>query len=43
MKNIKKQKNRTKKSIARRKKEIEKEKLETAWRNIWVKAGILNG
>lgn len=41
MANSKKQKRRLSKSIARRRKEAEKERLDKAWRNIFVKAGIL--
>lgn len=37
--NKRKQKSRLRKAIAKRK----KERLEKAWRNIWIKAGVLNG
>lgn len=36
-----KQKRRLGKSLARRRKEINRERLEKAWRNIWVKNGVL--
>jgi Protein of unknown function (DUF3983) len=36
-----KQKRRLGKSLARRRKEIHKSRVEEAWRNIFVKAGIL--
>ncbi|MEK4501808.1 DUF3983 domain-containing protein [Bacillus sp. FSL R12-0069] len=39
MKNHKKRK--IKKAIARRGKSVDKERVETAWRNIFVQAGIL--
>jgi Protein of unknown function (DUF3983) len=41
MANKVKQKRRFKKAMKQRQKEIEKKALELAWRNIWVKAGIL--
>lgn len=41
MVNKKKQNRRLSKSIARRRKEIDKERLAKAWRDIFVKAGIL--
>lgn len=43
MTNKQKQKRRLSKSLARRSNEVDKAKLEKAWRNIWVKKGILNG
>jgi hypothetical protein len=36
-----KQKKRVRKAIARRQKEVHKKELAAAWRNIFVKAGIL--
>lgn len=39
--NKKKQKRRLGKSLARRRKEFDKYRTEKAWRNIFVKAGIL--
>jgi Protein of unknown function (DUF3983) len=36
-----KKKKRLRKSIARRNKEIEKDRLEKAWRNLFVKSGYL--
>ncbi|MEH7122092.1 DUF3983 domain-containing protein [Bacillus sp. JJ1773] len=46
MANKQKQKRRLKKAITQRKKELEKEKferLDRAWRNIFVKNGVLKG
>ncbi|MBT2722291.1 DUF3983 domain-containing protein [Bacillus sp. ISL-46] len=43
MVNKAKQKRRLRKAIAKRQRVIEKEVLSIAWRNIFVKAGVLNG
>lgn len=43
MKNKRKQKRRLNKLIARRQKETEKEMLAIAWRNVWIKSGVLKG
>ncbi|WP_155925399.1 DUF3983 domain-containing protein [Bacillus sp. UNC438CL73TsuS30] len=42
MTNKEKQKRRLKKAIKQREKENEKKALDLAWRNYWVKVGILN-
>lgn len=41
MANKNKQKRRLSKSLARRRNEVDKARVEKAWRNIWVKKGIL--
>jgi hypothetical protein len=43
MANKVKQKRRLRKEIVKRQRVIEKEVLAVSWRNIWIKAGILNG
>jgi hypothetical protein len=43
MVNKAKQKRRLRKAIAKRKRQMEKEVLDKAWRQIWINAGVLNG
>lgn len=43
MKNKIKQKRRLRKSLARRQKEVNEERIARDWRNYWVKVGILKG
>jgi hypothetical protein len=43
MVNKAKKKRRMRKVVMRRQRQTEKEVLSNAWRNIWIKAGVLNG